>query len=270
MHFAGNFIFESYGVFVKLESNSPELLQKGKETASKALLGRIKIVENRNTAVDHTFGLNQTDDGRFFMVDNGSKKSNLEDTVSLFSYFNSILRLTIAEKATSNVFVHAGVVGLKGKALVLPAFSYQGKTTLVAELVKNGAEYFSDEYAVFDEQGLVHPFERDLSVRTENSILPVPVSIESIGGKVASGPAPVGMVFITEYREDAVWEPEILTLGRGLMEIIPQVIPIRFNTEFSLKLLNTALSHAIIAKCPRGEAGLAAKLILSFFESNLN
>ena len=55
--------------------------------------------------------------------------------------------------------------GWKGQAVMVPAHSHTGKTTLVAELIQNGAEYYSDEYASLDRSGFVHPFPRDLSIR---------------------------------------------------------------------------------------------------------
>ena len=64
----------------------------------------------------------------------------------------------VANYAPDRVFVHAGVVAWRGRALVLPGTSFAGKTTLVAELVRAGAIYYSDEYAVLDEQGRVHPY----------------------------------------------------------------------------------------------------------------
>ena len=63
--------------------------------------------------------------------------------------------------------MHAGVVGWKGWALVLPGKSGAGKTTLVAELIRAGATYYSDEYAVLDERGRVHPYARPLAVRVD-------------------------------------------------------------------------------------------------------
>jgi hypothetical protein len=54
--------------------------------------------------------------------------------------------------------VHAGVVGWNGGAAILPGPSHAGKTTLVAELLRHGAVYFSDEYALIDAEGRVHPY----------------------------------------------------------------------------------------------------------------
>lgn len=46
----------------------------------------------------------------------------------------SDLQLFVAEKAHDRLFVHAGVVGWRGRAIVLPGRSMSGKSTLVAAL----------------------------------------------------------------------------------------------------------------------------------------
>src|ERR687894_479249 len=50
------------------------------------------------------------------------------------------------------------VVARGGRALVRPGPSLSGKTTLVAALVRSGAAYLSDEFAVLDPEGRVHPY----------------------------------------------------------------------------------------------------------------
>jgi hypothetical protein len=55
-----------------------------------------------------------------------------------------------------------------GRAVILPGRSMSGKTSLVAALVKAGATYFSDEYAVLDKLGMVHPYIKTLSLRTDS------------------------------------------------------------------------------------------------------
>ena len=55
---------------------------------------------------------------------------------------------------------HAGVVGWRGRAIVIPGRSHAGKSTLVAELVRRGAVYYCDEFAVLHETGRVHPYRR--------------------------------------------------------------------------------------------------------------
>jgi hypothetical protein len=181
------------------------------------------------------------------------------------------LRIVVAENAVNTVFVHAGVVGWKGKAVVFPGRSFKGKTTLVAELIKIGADYYSDEYAVIGSDGLVSPFPRDLSLRSyvvEHD--EVDVSPNIFGAKIGVDPLEVGALIITEFAEDAVWDPRTLTIGEGILECIPHTIPIKADTEMSLKLLNLALKDAIIAKTYRGDVKRDAVQILTFLDKHLN
>src|SRR5262245_46255440 len=58
-----------------------------------------------------------------------ARTMDLED---LFQALENELQLYIAEWAADRVFVHAGVVGWKGQAIVIPGRSLAGKSTLVA------------------------------------------------------------------------------------------------------------------------------------------
>lgn len=185
----------------------------------------------------------------------------------IFDRFESRIRITVAEFAVGKVFIHAGVIGWKGKALVLPGKSYHGKTTLVAELVRKGAEYFSDEYAVLDEDGYAHPFPKMLSVRgIIDDFQQVDLPVEKFGGKAAQKPLQVGLILLTEFEKNAVWKPEIMSPGEGILEILSHTIPIRYKPGFTLKVLNKVTNRAIITKTRRGEANLFADFILDFFE----
>jgi hypothetical protein len=95
------------------------------------------------------------------------------------------LRMHIALHAPNHVFVHAGVVGLGERAIVLPGRSFAGKTTLVAALVQAGAEYWSDEYAVLDADGLVYPYAKPLSMRINDTHETEERPIESLGAERA-------------------------------------------------------------------------------------
>jgi hypothetical protein len=260
-------VIESYGVRVKLQATSDELLKDAEQTARKALLDRLKIIETSDA--EHSFGFASDDSGAIYLFQNGEEMSFGTDRRLFFKFFNSMLRIVVAEHAVDCVFIHAGVVAWGGKAIVIPANSFQGKTTLVAELIKNGADYYSDEYAVLDEEGRVHPFPRDLSVR-DNQFREKDIPVAELGGRTGVEPIPVGAVLLTEYAKNGVWNPQRLTVGQGIMEIIPHTIPRNFNTEFSLKVLNTAVTDAIILKSPRGDAGEFAINFLSFFDNLIN
>ncbi|MCS6874610.1 MAG: hypothetical protein NZM17_08040, partial [Pyrinomonadaceae bacterium] len=168
------------------------------------------------------------------------------DEEVVFSVFEGYLRREVAARSNF-VFVHSGVVGWRGKAILIPGYSYKGKTTLTAELVKLGADYYSDEYAIVREDGLVEPFPKFLSLRgiiDERRQFDIPV--EFVNGKIGREPIPIGLVVITEYKPRARWRPKFLTKGQGLLEIVQHAAPFSSKPERTLKILEKALHSAII------------------------
>jgi hypothetical protein len=93
----------------------------------------------------------------------------------------SDLHRSVAERARRWCFVHAGVVGWRGRVIVIPGRSHSGKTTLVAEWLRAGALYYSDEYAVFDAMGRVHAYAKPLSLRQNGAA--TRYAVEALGGR---------------------------------------------------------------------------------------
>jgi hypothetical protein len=176
--------------------------------------------------------------------------------------FESELQLLVAEFARRRTFVHAGVVGWKNQAVVIPGISFTGKTTLVTKLVQAGAKYYSDEYAVVDEEGLVHPFPRPLGIRPPDEYETTRVDVASLGGTPGSKPLPVRLVISTHYRKGARWRPRQLTRGRGFLELLANTISARSQTKLAFATLPRALRSAEVLKGVRGEADEVVEAIL--------
>lgn len=186
-----------------------------------------------------------------------------EDADELFERFESDLRLAVAEGARRRVFVHAGVVGWKGRAILVPGRSFTGKTTLTAELVRAGATYYSDEFAVLDSEGRVHPYAKPLSVRERGTHKQKSVRVEEFGGSEASKPLPVGLVVVSEFRETArAWRPRELTLGQGSLALLANTVPARRRPAEVLATLEKVVRGATVLRGARGEARDAARKIL--------
>jgi hypothetical protein len=65
--------------------------------------------------------------------------------------------------------IHAGVVGHGGRCIVLPGASGRGKTTLTAALSRAGFRYFSDEFALLEEETLhVRPVPLGLTIKPDS------------------------------------------------------------------------------------------------------
>jgi hypothetical protein len=185
------------------------------------------------------------------------------ETDGFFDTFETDLRIQVADASKEGVFIHAGAVGWKGQAIILPGRSFSGKSTLVAELVRAGADYYSDEFAVLDGDGQVHPFAKPLSLRYDDSGRQTDVEPEALGGRTGSTPLPVGLVLVSKYREGARWRPRKLTPGRGALELFANTISARRHPDVALSAINRVASRATLLKTSRGEAARTAELILS-------
>ncbi|NOT47854.1 MAG: hypothetical protein HOP17_08915, partial [Acidobacteria bacterium] len=233
----------------------------------KAFGNKARIFEEKSRGVASVFGI-AYEDGLFRLYKDGIEVSAGPSKRNFFKYLNSALRLEVAEFVHDRIFIHAGVVGWKGRAIIIPGTSFVGKSTLTAELVKAGAEYYSDEYAVCEPDGTVSPFPRHISMRYFGATREKDVSIEELGGKLGTDPLPVGMVLFTAFSRGAKWQPEIISAGRGIMELIPNTLTMRRDPAFSLKVLDLIARRAIIVKSPRGDAKKFAKFLLDFFDNH--
>ncbi len=194
----------------------------------------------------------------------GERRACTRDLELALAALESELRHAVATHAPDHTFVHAGVVGFRDRAILLPGRSRSGKTTLVAELVRAGALYLSDEYAVLDARGRVHPFPKKLSFRGPGGCdrHARQAAVEEIGGRAARGPLPVGLVAVTEYQPGASWNPLPLSPGQALLELLAHTVPARLRPAAALEALGTALSGAALLKGFRGEAADTASRLL--------
>jgi hypothetical protein len=197
-----------------------------------------------------------------------ARPANLAEALAVLE---SEIRQSVAAGALRRTFVHAGAVGWRGRAIVVPGRSRSGKTTLVAELVKAGASYLSDEFAVLDERGHVHPFAKPLSVRGVSGCdrHARAQQVEELGGRCATAPLPVGLVVITEHRPGSTWRPERLTAGHAVLELLAHTVPARLRPEASLASLERAVAGAKVLKGPRGEACELAETLLRSVEDDV-
>jgi hypothetical protein len=174
---------------------------------------------------------------------------------------DSQIQGNIALDATDFVFVHAGAVADGGRAIVIPALSFSGKTTLVRALVEAGAVYYSDEFAVLDESGRVHPYTKRLSIRRPHQGVD-DYPVEQLGGVAGVEPLPIGLVIATHFRPGADWEPRQLSPGAGALEMLKNAVPAQDRPQQTLRVLKKALAGAAILEGERGEADELARVLL--------
>ncbi|HXH09249.1 MAG TPA: hypothetical protein VNP04_05730 [Alphaproteobacteria bacterium] len=179
----------------------------------------------------------------------------------------SDLHRAVAERSRRRLFVHAGVVAWRGRAIVMPGRSFSGKTTLVAEWVQAGASYYSDEYAVFDAQGRVHPYTKPLSLRQSGGIT-TKCTVEALRGRAGARPLPVGLVIVSTYKPGARWRPRRLSPGQGGLALLSHAVSARQQPEAALTVLRHVVSAVPVLKGVRGEAREAVRSVIDQIEAS--
>lgn len=214
-------------------------------------------------AASFVIRLNETQsaDGRtlFTITENGIQVSSSSDVETAARALESRAHQYVAANAESVVFVHAGVVSWRGKTILIPGRSHSGKSTLVMALVSAGATYYSDEYAVLDLEGRVHPFRRLPRLRPD---VPRTESfVVNSADNTAFGPLPVGLVLSTRYNPTGVWQLRRLTPGEALLTLLENTVAVRRQAELSVRALKSAVLSAIGLQTDRREAVDAAQKI---------
>lgn len=264
---AAGLSFVSYGVRV------------GVRVSEAAALGR--VVErlppgwraSRASVVERLFSLVAGGEGRragvrrlSLLYGDFTRLARAREFEEVLEAFESAVQLFVAETARRRVFVHAGAVGWRGRAILVPGESRSGKTTLVAELVRAGADYYSDEYAVLDAKGLVHPYARPLAVRADGGATRTKYAAEAFGGRVGTRPLPVGLVALSRYEDGARWRPRRLTGGQGALALLGNTVSARRDPARALAAIERAVSGALILKGKRGDAREVAASLLESLE----
>ncbi len=257
----------AYGAEIRVEADTTELVQ-GVRARLDALLpeGLNPLAERADS---HRFTVLLAPDGAVALSLDGAPIGQHASVPIALDYLAARIKLAIGEFATTHVFVHAGVAGIGGRAVVLPASSCQGKTTLVRELVLRGAVYYSDDFALVDAVGRVSPFAKALSVRPEEGDLrQVEQTVESLGGVAGEVPLPVDAVLFTHYDPGAQWQPRRIGASAALLRLLPHTLPLRAAPERSLAALGKMVAGASLWESPRGEVGEIADWIYDLLQQS--
>jgi hypothetical protein len=167
----------------------------------------------------------------------------------------------ISEFARSRVFVHAGVVGWKDRAVLIPGRSHAGKSSLVGALLRAGATYYSDEFAPLDQFGRVHPYPSPIHIRNGDRSVQR-VSPRDFPATVGTKPLLVGLILVTQYDKGAVWRPRRISQGEGVLALLTNTASARRNPKRALKTFSATVVGARILKGPRGEADVTVARLL--------
>jgi hypothetical protein len=172
------------------------------------------------------------------------------------------LQTHVARHAANRVFLHAGVVGWRDQAIVISAPSLAGKSTVVAALLRQGATYYSDEYAVLDGRGQVHAFARRISLRRAPRQALLRPTAADLGACAGERALPIGLIVFCEYQPGARWAPRRLSPEVAVLRLLNGTFAAVREPEMAAITLERAVADAVVIEAARGEADQAAEAIL--------
>lgn len=252
--------FEAFGVELRICTDTEELLGRTEAYLPPGW--------RRVSPRDEQFPLAIMEDpGNGYVVYKGttciSEGHGLEYSLTMLE---SQIRGNVAIAAPNKTFVHAGAVEHDGRAIIFPGVSFSGKTTLAEAFVRAGATYYSDEFAVLDNHGRVHPYPKPLSIRAGENDQQTEHSIESLNGVAGVDPVPLGAVILTIYDPGAEWAPRELSAGEAALAVLSHTVTAQSRPSEAIRAISRAIENAVALEGDRGEAAEFVPLILAQLE----
>lgn len=168
-----------------------------------------------------------------------------------------VLDDAIVERLRGWWAIHAGVVAWGSHALVLPGSTHSGKSTLVADLVKLGATYYSDEYAMIDSEGKVHAYPRPMLLRNGK-----PHAVVTPTRSAGTTPAVVRWILALHYEPGCQWKLTSIDQSEAMMILLRSTPHVLSGTPDLVLPFERAVTGAQSFVGRRPEAAHAAREIL--------
>lgn len=165
----------------------------------------------------------------------------------------SRIELVLVDRLPDLVAVHAGVVADEDGVLLFPGRSMVGKSTLTRALLDVGCDYWSDEFALLDAGGRVHPYPRAMTLRTLNGS---ERHVPDRAVPVDTAPRAARLVGLLAF--GSAWETRDLTPGEATMGLIDNCVSIRRDPARALTALTALAETAQAISGTRGDAAEAA------------
>jgi hypothetical protein len=205
---------------------------------------------------DRRYELEVGDDGEYVLIEDGKVVIRTAALDAALAMLRRKLFFLAVDHARDHLVVSAGVVGHEGGAILLPGPRMAGKTMLVAALLRAGAVYYTDDWAVLDAAGRVVPYPGMLWVKGEGR-----VSAETFGAASGDTPIPVRLIARLLFTPDGRWDPQARTAGEGVMMLLGHA----YGTDdppAAMKIAHAAAAGAMVLEGERGEAEEAAAALL--------
>ncbi len=173
------------------------------------------------------------------------------------------LAVFAAHRLDKLVAVHAAVLVWDGRALLVPAVSGGGKSTLTRAAHQAGATVHSDEYALLDPAtGLVTGWNRPVRILTDDD-----GGVDRLDIAVASDPVPVGGIAFVTHDPASTNQWSNISRGTAIGRLLTHTICASTRPNDSLDAALAVTEGSALVAGTRGEAASAIAQLLALTAS---
>jgi hypothetical protein len=262
----GSLTFECHGTVVSMRADALDVLSLVRERLPPG--ARLLPAAQPDVSYDVRPALDESSSGRYVIAVRGARDrewvelARVPDAATAALTAADDAEFRIALHAPVKLFVHAAAVAWRSRMLVIPGRTCTGKSTLAAALVRAGAAYYSDEFTVIDDAGLVHPFARPLQLRAHGGSPRRSVTAASIGVEGVE-PLPLGLVVSAPFRPGARWSPRTMSTGETALALMENAVVARTRPAHAMMRIARALEWGVCGlQGVRGEADDVAQSLL--------
>ena len=181
----------------------------------------------------------------------------------------SDITLEVAQRAPRWSVFHAGAVTWGDAGIVLAGPSGSGKSTLVAALLRLGATYYSDEVALIDGRGRLHPFLKPVWLylnRPDELGHKTAVHPASLGARSGTHACPVRMVAFPEWRAGSRVRARLMPRSTAALALFSNGFTSERRPGRTLRHATRAVESATCLHIRYPDAARAARDLLSLLE----
>jgi energy-coupling factor transporter ATP-binding protein EcfA2 len=182
----------------------------------------------------------------------------------------SDITLEVAQRAPRWSLFHAGAVAWGNAGIVLAGPSGSGKSTLVAALLRLGATYYSDEVAVIDGSGRLHPFLKPVWLylgRPDELGHKTALHAASLGARSGTRACPVHVVAFPEWRAGSRVRARPMPRATAALALFSNGFTSERRPGRTLRHATRAVESASCLHIRYPDAERAARVLLSLLES---
>jgi hypothetical protein len=190
-----------------------------------------------------------------------------------------------AEHSNEHLLFHAGSVAVGGAAVLLPAASGGGKSTLVTALVRAGAQYLSDELiALTFADGRVLPYPKPLAIKAGSfeavrklGVQPMPAPArfasdewylrpDDIRSGSVGAPCRPAAVIVPRYAPSGLTRLTALTATETFLALALNSVNLEYHGQAGTELLGDLVEHCPTFELEMSDLEAACHLVFDVVE----